>query len=347
MKRPFILLMHLFYWLVYFCLLSLFFGMSTMYQPRRAGQFGDWNELMLAFAIIPGALGFYGAYGILFRRLLVPRRILFLVLALAGLSLLSVIIGQFLLYHWFPSRINWTGETVISMGVTMAVNAALNGMAGLGLKTFITWYQELRWKEELSRKNHETEMALIRMQLSPHFLFNTINNIDTLIGQDPNKASDYLNKLSGIMRFMLYETKAALIPLGQELAYIGSYISLQQIRMANPDYVYYQVSGSAVGRQVPPMLFIPFIENAFKHSAPQKSGNAINITIAIEEDNILFECTNKPVAVAPFETEYGGLGNELICRRLELLYASRQQLEVTNETGIYKVKLRVPLSRMI
>ncbi len=315
-----------------------------MYQPRVTGQFFYWNTLMIGFAIIPAFFAFYSAYGLLFRKFLASRKILKLVMALTSVCLLSVAFGQFLLYSLFPNRINWSQGTVIGMGVVMLFNAALNGMAGLGIKAFITWYRELRWKEELTQKNHEMELALIRMQLSPHFLFNTINNIDTMIGQDPEKASVYLNKLSQIMRFMLYESGAKSIPLTKELSYIKDYINLQQIRSSNTDYVRYSTSGSIEGIQIPPMLFIPFIENAFKHSTPQKTGNVIRITIAVEHDCIHFECSNISAIQDEFRKEYSGLGNELIERRLTLLYNNNHHLAISLEDGIYHVKITIPLT---
>ncbi len=165
-----------------------------------------------------------------------------------------------------------------------------------------------------------------------------------MIGQDAGKASIYLNKLSDIMRFMLYEPGAKLIPLTKELSYIRDYINLQQIRTSNKDYVQYSIIGSTEQIQIPPMLFIPFIENAFKHSAPQRTGNVIRIIIAIEPNCIRFECSNKSGIQDGLPNEYSGLGNELIERRLTLLYNNKHQLLLRQEDGIYQVKINLPLT---
>lgn len=150
------------------------------------------------------------------------------------------------------------------------------------MKGFITWYNDIKTKVELTKKNYEMEIALMKAQINPHFLFNTINNIDGLIQEDSDKASEYLNKLSDIMRFMLYETKTEKIYLAKELAYIGKYIELQKIGTSNPGYVKYEVQGEPANLLVEPMLFIPFIENAFKHTDDKRVENAIKIRFVKE-----------------------------------------------------------------
>ncbi len=120
------------------------------------------------------------------------------------------------------------------------------------------------------------ELALVKSQINPHFLFNTINNIDVLISKDAERASAYLNKLSDIMRFMLYETKPAKIPLPKELTYIEKFIELQKIRTTNEHYVNYSIKGDTANFMIPPMLLISFIENAFKYADNKKVENAIN-----------------------------------------------------------------------
>ncbi len=342
MKKPIILLLHLLYWIVYFSLLSLLFELISQATGGLA-NFAFWNKVMSGFAFIPALIAFYISYTLLFSRLLAPRRIGLLILASLGVAIGATIFGETLLranYKMF----NWTIETMLSMGLFMSVNAALNGIAGLGLKSFVSWYNDLKWKEALMQRTHEMELTLVRAQLSPHFLFNTINNIDVLIEQDSARASAYLNKLSDIMRFMIYETKTPLIPLEKELAYIDHYISLQQIRSANPDYAHYQVQGDAGRFQVAPMVFIPFIENAFKHSIPQRQGNVIDVAITIAGSKVTFRCSNHYGASRSTQEAYSGLGNELIEKRLSLLYQNRHQLTITDQDHLYTITLTLPLS---
>jgi LytS/YehU family sensor histidine kinase len=160
-----------------------------------------------------------------------------------------------------------------------------------------------------------------------------------LIAKDALKASDYLNKLSDIMRFMFYETKENKIQLVKELTYIEKYIDLQKIRTSNANYVNYSIESDSNNMMIAPMLFIPFIENAFKHTENKKVENAINIKLTIVKELIIFECENKYSEYNHNKLEQSGLGNELIQKRLNLLYPDKHTLDVSDKNGTYKVKL--------
>jgi two-component system LytT family sensor kinase len=162
-----------------------------------------------------------------------------------------------------------------------------------------------------------------------------------MITKDPAKASVYLNKLSDIMRFMLYETKAESISLSKELTYIEKYVELQKIRTSNLSYVNYTINGDAGDLMIAPMLFIPFIENAFKHTENKKLEDAININIDIIKEKIVFACENRITEESQNKSDINGLGNELIEKRLKLLYPNKHTLEVSNKDQIYSVKLTI------
>jgi len=216
------------------------------------------------------------------------------------------------------------------------------GIVALVIKGFITWIKEIKMKEALREQNHQMELALIKSQLDPHLLFNTINNIDALILKDAVQASSYLNKLSDIMRFMLYETKADKILVSKEIEYIEKYVALQKIRTANEHYVQFAVTGNMGSKLIAPMVFIPFIENAFKHTNNKKIENAITVNIFIREENIQLVCENKFDPRSQVRKADSGLGNDLIQRRLNLIYAGRQTLEVHRTNELYSVHLTIP-----
>jgi LytS/YehU family sensor histidine kinase len=209
------------------------------------------------------------------------------------------------------------------------------------MQGFINWYKEVKLKEELVLKNHKMELALVKSQLDPHFLFNTINNIDVLILKNANDASEYLNKLSDIMRFMLFETKSETILLSKEIEYIKKYIELQKIRTNNSNYVLLEIEGDSQNRKISPMVFIPFIENAFKHTNNKKLENAITISIIIKNDSIQLICKNKYDPDLKIQHEKSGLGDHLIRKRLQLIYQEKQTLAITNQDNLYSVHLTI------
>lgn len=221
--------------------------------------------------------------------------------------------------------------------------AFFNGMMGALLKGFITWYDEIHVKEVLIRKNLETELALLKAQLNPHFLFNTLNNIDILIEKNATAASVYLKKLSDIIRFTLYDTQEERIPLEQELEYIRKFIDLQHIRTAH-EFVELDISGDPKNFSIAPMVFIPFIENAFKHSTNKKIENAIVIKIKIANNAVLFSCVNVIDKERPLTSHKSGLGLDLIRQRLQLLYKNSHSLEIGTVNDMFNVSLKLNLN---
>ena len=244
---------------------------------------------ILLFAFIPSVISYFLYYFILFPRYLQQKKIVQAIL----MGLLSSIVASILAYILHRYFIE-TGQladmdeggkhgrsTAVRTLMVMTFIGALCGMVALVIKGFITWFNEIKLKEALTEKTHQMEMALIKSQLDPHLLFNTINNIDALILKDSVVASEYLNKLSDIMRFILYETKGDTISLAKEIEYIDKYIALQKIRTANENYVHFEVTGKPGNKMIAPMVFIPFIENAFKHTTNKKLENAIMVHIYI------------------------------------------------------------------
>ena len=343
MRKSVVALLHIGYWLMYLFLVMLIFmalnstkmhmttkvlGSVLLYSPFGFG------------AILPALTGFYTFYLVLFNRLLTRKKILQLFLAAPAVSVAGSIITQLFMYAAFlGKRVNWTFDTCVAMGLVLAFIVLVNGATGLVMKGFITWYNDIKIKSDLNKKNYEMELALVKSQINPHFLFNTINNIDVLITKDAERASEYLNKLSDIMRFMLYETKPTKIPLNKELTYIEKFIELQKIRTTNQRYINYTVKGDATNFMIPPMLFIPFIENAFKHAENKKAENAINIDLDIEKEKIVFKCENAYQQNLQMPQEHNGLGSKLIKKRLALMYPGKHTLTITNNNELYKVAL--------
>jgi two-component system LytT family sensor kinase len=353
MKKSVVTLLHIGFWLMYLLLLILIVSIPAQFSPKThemAPQLGPIPIqrlvfsciLMSAFSIIPGVISFYSFYTFLFSRFFVQKRIFLLCLYGILISVASGLIGTLIV----NISINALGKEgspeisgLIAQTFAITVNAIACGIIGLVMKGFITSYGDIKLKADLSKKNHEMELALLKSQINPHFLFNTINNIDVLIEKDAVKASAYLNKLSDIMRFTLYETKEEKIALTRELTYIERYIDLQRIRTSNPTYVNYAVEGEPGNLMIAPMLFIPFIENTFKHTENKKIENAINIKVTIEKDKITFECKNAYSTDSQTKLKHGGLGNELIQKRLMLLYPRKHTLKITNENNTYNVNL--------
>jgi hypothetical protein len=346
MKRSVIIFVHLGFWLCYFiligCILAVLFGSKANPDVARIQEV---FFTLILFAVVPSAISFYGNYYLVFPRINKQKYNFTTILFEILIPLFSGLVGYSSLYSAFGDQClsGVEGEKSNTAGLILfiAFISFISGVIALVIRGFITWSQELKLKESLKQKTHEMEMALVKSQLDPHFLFNTINNIDVLILKDQQEASDYLNKLSDIMRFMLFETKSEEIPLEKEIEYIEKYIELQKIRTANSNYINYSVTGDPIGKTISPMVFIPFIENAFKHTTNKKIDNAIDIKITISNKHIILDCNNKTDPNRKTEQESNGLGNQLIEKRLNLSYPGKHKLEISNQDNLYKVHLRI------
>ncbi len=353
MKKSVVVLFHTGYWILYSTVLV--FILMLFQLGTNLGQTPIFSDLkfelfLVDFALLPGILGFYTFYSVLFTRFLKHRKIFLLFLFGLLVVLVSGLIGSISLTLFAalgigPGVFNDGFTSAIGITGFMSVIALLNGGMGLLLKGFITWYEDILAKEALTKKNFEMEMALVKSQINPHFLFNTLNNIDVLIAKDAEKASSYLNKLSDIMRFMLYETKTEQIPLLKEWTYLEKYIELQKIRTANPDFVHFVLEGNAAQVRIAPMILIPFVENAFKYSEGIKTAHAIQIKVRVDDQAVYFECKNEYLSDARSrKNEFRGLGNNLISKRLTLLYPGKHTLSVQDTDGVYGVALKIAVT---
>ncbi|MCH2228812.1 MAG: sensor histidine kinase [Crocinitomicaceae bacterium] len=342
MKKSIVILLHAGYWACVLIILSLLSGASTINFvgiTDDGPSYGYVFRLFVGTALIPALTAFYLYYFFLFPEYIKKKKLgrtiglgfLFSVLgAIEGSLYLTIGIKADLMTRMGPG-------IFIEIFSSIIIIAALSGIMGFIMKGFLTWFKDMKVKEELAEKNHQMEMALVKAQLDPHFLFNTINNIDVLIQKKPEAASEYLNKLSEILRFMLFETKAEQISLNMEVDYISKFIELHRIRSSNSKFVNFK--GCESNLTVAPMLFMPFIENAFKHCSDKKSDNSIQIEIKTKGSEIFFSCKNKyDVNKKSIGTDHG-LGMELINKRLLTLYPNSHNLNVSKSKAQYEVSL--------
>ena len=233
----------------------------------------------------------------------------------------------------------------IAKFVSFTILLILFGIIGGGIKSFILFRNSLIEGIELHKKHLESKVALIMLQaqLNPHFLFNSLNNIDVLVEENPKTASEYLKKLSDILRYVLYETHENETELSKEIDQIKSYMELQKIRTDNPHYVNFSIKGELKDQKIAPMIFIPFVENAFKHCKNKSIENAINIEFEISKESIKMICKNYYEAKQLEIIKNEGLGIETIKQRLNLLYPKNHQLVIDKTENWFNVSLSIQL----
>lgn len=203
----------------------------------------------------------------------------------------------------------------------------------------IEWFSERNRRYELQREKQKGEIDLLKSQMNPHFMMNTLNNLYSLVYTGSKNASDAVLRLSDIMRYMLYETHDDFVPLESELKYMKSYIELQLLRHSNKDFIDMHIEGDPDGHLIAPMLLVPFVENAFKHGNKNLQGMGISIDLKIEENRIIFDISNFKAAKSINKVNESGVGLNNISKRLELQYPGKHVIEITDGLDHFNVHL--------
>ncbi len=213
------------------------------------------------------------------------------------------------------------------------------GLASM-IKLFKHWYVISVRKAELEKSNFLSELTLLRSQINPHFLFNTLNNIYSLVLKKDPMAPEAVMKLSEMLRYTLNDTGTDLVDLKNELHYINSYIALQKLRLEDPSFVDYRIEGETGQRKIAPMLLIPVIENAFKHGLRKTASPGIVIRIGIGSREVVLSAINVINTIHPPERT-SGIGLQNLRRRLALLYPDRHELTIRQDDKDYQVQLKL------
>jgi hypothetical protein len=197
-------------------------------------------------------------------------------------------------------------------------------------------------KGELEKQAINTELIYLKSQINPHFLFNTLNNIHTLVYMQAPAAPDAVMRLSSLMRYMLYESNATAVPLSIEINYLKDYIALQQLRYKENDVVDFRVEGNVEKCEIAPLLFVHLLENTYKHSPAKLETGSIKVNVSVRDNLLVFSFQN-PVGKKTdyFFEEHGGIGLANVQKRLQLLYPEKHSLVIDKSEVHFRVELKI------
>lgn len=205
-----------------------------------------------------------------------------------------------------------------------------------------TWYEQQKTLQELKQEKVNAELQLLKLQVHPHFIFNTLNNIYAVTVKKNPETAAYLLKLASFLDYNLYNTKHDTVPLTSELEYIQNYISLQQLRFGNKIDVSLNTYGAIDDVRIPPLLLLPLIENCFKHGAETSLEKSwIRVEVAKREKEFSVKIENSKEANGSVMHTNGGLGIENVRKRLSLIYPGRYELKVFDEVNSYLVVVKI------
>lgn len=254
------------------------------------------------------------------------------------LSLAYIFLWGIIWLEYFNIFQKHTDISIVVLFVSSIGHTLIYIVYGIIIRISIEWFKSLHEKEELEKQNAKTELALLRSQINPHFLFNSLNNIHAYSKKDPDLSAFAIIKLSEIMRYMLYEANRELVPLSKEIKYISDFLELQKMRYEF-DFIDYRTHNIPGNILIAPLIFIPFVENAFKHGRKDENSK-IKISITYQDGKLEFMCSNfLRESTNTEKNQTGGIGIKNIKRRLEMIYKNNYQLEIKHKQKEYFVFL--------
>lgn len=214
-----------------------------------------------------------------------------------------------------------------------------------GTSTFLLlrhWIGYNRRINELESTTLQSELRQLKRQINPHFLFNMLNNANVLLKKSPEEASQLLFKLEDLLRYQINDSSKDRVPLSSDIHFLNDFLNLEKVRRDKFEYSIAK-EGNIERISLPPLLFIPFVENAVKHNSDSEHGSYVHLSFKVRGHELFFECVNsKPLQpTVENKQKVGGLGLKNITRRLELLYPDKHTLETEENDHSYQVKLHL------
>lgn len=325
-------LVHAAIWLVFLCLPALF-------NPRRQGLGPDafLNDLLLPPRWSNGLLlilVFYFNYYIGIPRFYFGRKYWLLALTSVVTLTLLLTLNNFVKptfpLRMGPGRIHFLGNS-FNLFMMLVVHVAAYA---------ICFYQQ--WQRVREEKLH-AEIAFLKAQINPHFLFNTLNSIYSLALTRSERTADAVIRLSGLMRYAISDADRLVVPLEKEIDYVNNYIDLQLLRLTDRIDIQYDIKGEPAGYEIAPFLLIPFVENAFKYGVNSEDNSRIAIMLHVQGGILTLHVTNNKVYLKPNMEHQTGLGIQTTRRRLDLLYRGRYTLDIMDNGKQFDVALTIQL----
>lgn len=233
-------------------------------------------------------------------------------------------------FPWMVPYVNFTLLALLVFGLNIAIKLLFKSL------------RDDRRMKELEKQTLQTELEYLKHQINPHFFMNTLNNIHALIDIDAEKAKDTVLELSKMMRYILYDAVLPTLPLKNEIRFLTNYVELMRIRYTEQVDIRFSVPEDIPEAQIPPLLFISFIENAFKHGISYKHKSFIHIRVEIEGNELKCLVVNSSFDHTANE-QHKGIGLENVRKRLHLLYGESYQLTIRQENNTYDVSLIIPI----
>ena len=314
-----------------FCIVVLYYSPPDYVEP-----FETYNRAVIFFQIILSA---YSNVYFFVPKYLFRKKYLGYGIFMLSSMVLSYYIHEVFARSFKPDLLPYEDDNINFFTFSFMVMMLI--VASAAVKLFQQWISDAQLIYDLDLAKTNAELEQLKNQINPHFLFNMLNNANVLIEDDPKKASQVLMKLSDLLRYQLYDSSRDKVLLTSEIHFLEDFLNLEKVRRDNFDFLISK-EGELSGVQVPPLLFISFVENAVKHNNDSAKLSYVNLFFDVRHSELFFKCINSKPAVKAVNKS-GGLGLANIKRRLELLFPSSHDLKIEDNSGTYCVTLTLKL----
>lgn len=336
-----VVILHLSFWCVY---LSFFLYQMTTFRGREF----DWGRVLTAASlqITFAAIAAYLNYFFLLPRFLKHKNLLRyiagFILPFALLMVVRISVDRYIV-DGFTGREEWIYSTRFAVQVVMTNLFIVIFVAMLRFAK--EWIDLETKKKEVENERLIAELNFLKAQINPHFLFNTLNNLYYLAYSKSENTTEVIAKLSQMMRYMIYDSNHPKVLLKKEIDYMLNYISLERLRLNDQVPIQFSVSGSTDNVWITPLIFITFLENAFKHGVSNSNPHSwVNISICLEGSSCVYTVENSKSHDPKESIEKSGIGLRNVRRRLELSYPGAYSLDMNDTPEKYTVKLNLQLA---
>jgi two-component system, LytTR family, sensor histidine kinase AlgZ len=336
-----VLLLHLSFWCVY---LSFNLYQITMFQRARGfawGQLFASATVQLVFTVLIAYLNYFYTWP----RFLKTKNI-WKYLAEFSIPFGLLITARVHLHRYLVDGYTYENEYFYSTFFIVQITAVtLFIVLFVGMMRFaVDWFEFEAKKKEVENERLIAELNFLKSQINPHFLFNTLNNLYYLAYTKSENTTEVIAKLSQMMRYMIYDSNHARVLMTKEIEYMQNYISLERLRLNDQIPIQFKIDGSPDHVWIAPLIFITFLENAFKHGVSNNNANAwVKINIQLIEGECIYTVENSKALVTS-NTEKSGIGLQNVARRLELSYPGQYKIKVEDKPDVYFVKLTISLA---
>jgi sensor histidine kinase YesM len=317
--------------IIAFCIVVLYYSPPDYVEP-----FETYNRLVIFFQII--LLAYSNMYFFVPKFLFKKKYLSYGLFVLSGI-ILSFYIHEFFACYYKPDSLPYQDDSINFFTFSFIILMLI--VASAAIKLFQQWISDAQLIFDLKLAKTNAELEQLKNQINPHFLFNMLNNANVLIEDDPKKASQVLMKLSDLLRYQLYDSSRDKVLLTSEIHFLEDFLNLEKVRRDNFNFLMSK-EGELSGVQVPPLLFISFVENAVKHNNDSTKLSYVNLFFDVRHTELFFKCINSKPAVKAVNKP-GGLGLDNIKRRLELLFPSSHDLKIEDNPETYCATLTLKL----